>query len=189
MADKGRLHYLAYGSNLHPLRLTQRVPSARLLDTIRLKGYQLHFNKRGRDSSAKCNLVPSKKAQDHSFTALYQIDKRHKMLLDQVEGCGQGYQDVELEIEYRSTKISCFTYFAQQSHLDTTLQPYHWYKNLVVHGARYLDFPSSYIQSFCNVASITDPDTDRNRTMQQLIMQIKDFSPEKHQQNRSGLWQ
>jgi hypothetical protein len=55
--NQPRLHYLAYGSNLHPIRLRQRVNSARLIATLSLPGYRVLFNKRGQDLSAKCNLV------------------------------------------------------------------------------------------------------------------------------------
>ena len=51
------LYYLAYGSNLHPVRLTERVPSARFLGLTSLFGYQLRFHKRHEpDGSGKCNM-------------------------------------------------------------------------------------------------------------------------------------
>ncbi len=177
--DKNSIHYLAYGSNLHPLRLTQRIPSARLIDTVKLEGYRVQFNKRGRDSSAKCNLIESNHGKDYSFTALYQIERGHKIHLDRIEGCGRGYQSVDLEIECGAKTITCFTYFAQKSHLDPTLMPYDWYKSLVVHGASYLNFPANYIETLSTIESIRDPDQDRNQAMNKLVRQIKDYPNDK----------
>jgi gamma-glutamylcyclotransferase len=51
------LYYLAYGSNLHPLRLMQRVSSAKVEDVIELPGRQGNFHKRSPDGSGKCNLT------------------------------------------------------------------------------------------------------------------------------------
>ncbi len=53
------LLYFACGSNLHPLRLSLRVPAARFQGALALTGYQLRFNKRGRDGSGKGNLLPT----------------------------------------------------------------------------------------------------------------------------------
>jgi hypothetical protein len=48
-----RIHYFAYGSNLHPLRLQERVPSAALLGWTHLHGWELRFDKRGRTDGQK----------------------------------------------------------------------------------------------------------------------------------------
>ena len=39
--------YAAYGSNLHPVRLSARVRAARLLGAGSVTGWELRFNKRG----------------------------------------------------------------------------------------------------------------------------------------------
>lgn len=57
MKRDNTLHYFAYGSNLHPYRLIQRVPNARLVATTRLDGYGVSFSKRSHDGSSKCNLA------------------------------------------------------------------------------------------------------------------------------------
>ena len=49
------LLYFAYGSNLHPERLRERVPSAESLGVARLEAHVLRFHKRGRDGSGKCD--------------------------------------------------------------------------------------------------------------------------------------
>lgn len=47
-------HCLAYGSNLHPLRLRKRVSTANLIGIVEMQGYQLAFHKRSTDESGKC---------------------------------------------------------------------------------------------------------------------------------------
>jgi hypothetical protein len=49
--------YFAYGSNLKWTRMRQRIPSARREAIAFLDRYRLVCNKRGRDGSAKANLV------------------------------------------------------------------------------------------------------------------------------------
>ena len=39
------IHYFAYGSNLHPLRLTDRVHCADLVGSVELASHQLAFHK------------------------------------------------------------------------------------------------------------------------------------------------
>lgn len=80
------LHYLAYGSNLHPLRLMERVPSARLIGVTEITGYQLRFHKRGKDGSAKCDLCWSDDRKSSVFGAIYRIASNEKPILDRAEG-------------------------------------------------------------------------------------------------------
>ena len=44
--------YAAYGSNLHPARLSRRAPSAEFVGTALLPGWELRLHKRGQDGSA-----------------------------------------------------------------------------------------------------------------------------------------
>ena len=80
--------YAAYGSNLHPLRLRQRTPSARLLGWACVAGWSLEFHKRSVDESAKCNIV----ARGHgTFVAVYELSGHDKEILDGIKGIGRGY--------------------------------------------------------------------------------------------------
>ena len=42
-------YYLAYGSNLHPFRLSQRIAVKRLVATVSLNGFRLYFHKCGKN--------------------------------------------------------------------------------------------------------------------------------------------
>ena len=77
-----QLLYFAYGSNLHPGWLCNRVPSAQKLYTVTLYEWQLHFHKISKDESAKCNIVKTGISYDSVHGVIYQIDPDEKYKLD-----------------------------------------------------------------------------------------------------------
>ena len=168
-------NYFAYGSNLHPVRLTERVPSAKFVGTVELAHHDLAFHKKSNDGSAKCNLLHTGAESDRVHGAMYTLDHEHKALLDRYEGKGSGYMDSPLKVQYQGQSCSCFTYLAQPSHIADHLQPYHWYKKLVLLGAQYLRFPHSYIAAIESVKSIDDPDESRRKEHDVLIKKMQRF--------------
>jgi hypothetical protein len=169
------LYYFAYGSNLHPVRLLERVPSAQLVGVIELSQHRLAFHKKGRDGSSKCNLVRTEEESDGVYGAIYQMDLTHKQALDFFEGNGNGYHVSQLTIELHGKEHSCITYFAQQSCIENNLKPYHWYKDLVVLGAKHLQFPNAYVRSIELIESVEDPDEIRREHHNLLIEKIVNF--------------
>lgn len=166
-----RLHYLAYGSNLHPLRLAERAPSARFVGVGRLPGCEVLFHKRGKDGSGKCDLV--ERPQSESYGALYEIDATDKGVLDRAEGAGVGYRVVELGVEIDGVPYSSFFYSASPTHVDPLLRPFDWYRALVVAGARYHRFPESYVRVLEAVDVVRDPDRRRSERMSDLVSRIR----------------
>lgn len=154
------LRYLAYGSNLHPQRLQQRVASARLLGTIALNGWQLKFHKRGQDHSAKCNIIQTDNTADVVYGAIYEMLRQEKQKLDKIEGLHAGYRLAQIE----TANIGpAFFYVAEQTYIDNMLLPFDWYKRLVLAGGRYHDFPATYLARIARVESITDTDKQRQQ--------------------------
>lgn len=149
------MHYAAYGSNLHPLRLGRRLSSAELIGTSFMDGWSLHFHKRGKDESGKCNIINSGKGV---FLAIYEISRNDKQTLDRIEGLGFGYSERTLTIPEFD---HCVTYIADDTHIDESLVPYNWYKELVLVGAIKLGFPESYRNQINAVATRQDPDPVR----------------------------
>ena len=166
-------HYLAYGSNLHPLRLAERVPSSRLLGITRLARHTVSFVKRSRDRSAKCSLVFTDDPDDAAHCAVYELDKAERHLLDRVEGLGKGYDEARFEVRVNGRALVAFTYVAAGSHLVTGLAPYDWYKALVLEGARYHGFPEAYIACLDDIQCMPDPDPARNRRNTELLGRIR----------------
>lgn len=66
--------YAAYGSNLHPVRLQERVKSASVRGTAVLEDWKLAFSKRSKDGSGKATLVELDGAQAH--VAVYDVSPR-----------------------------------------------------------------------------------------------------------------
>lgn len=168
-------HYYAYGSNLHPIRLKERVPSAELVAVTDIDRHRLVFHKRSHDGSAKCNLHKTGCRSDRVYGAIYEIAPEHKSLLDRYEGRGFGYSDDKINLPHRGREYSCFAYVAQQTHIFNELKPYHWYKKLLVLGARYLQFPDSYVFAIESTESVEDPDLKRRKEQEALIKKIVDF--------------
>ena len=169
------IYYFAYGSNLHPLRLSERVSSARLVGPGWLSGYRLLFHKRGQDGSGKCNLLRTKEESDLVYGAIYTLDRTHKPLLDAFEGRGAGYIDRQIMVSSNTGISHCFTYLAQESHIDENTRPYHWYKKLVIQGARYLGFPTAYIASIEAVVSYNDQNISRCQAHDRLLKRIDQY--------------
>ena len=157
------LKYLAYGSNLYPRRLQHRVPSARVISTVGLMGWQLKFHKRGQDASAKCNIIQTGKTADVVYGAIYEMLASEKAKLDKVEGLNAGYSRAHIEIAEQGT---VFFYVAEKEYIDNDLLPFDWYKELVVAGGRFHAFPETYLAQINCMNAI--PDYDEARHLQHM---------------------
>lgn len=166
MAD---IDYFAYGSNLHPLRLTERVPGARVVETYCLAGYALVFHKRGRDGSGKCDIVPGEAPGDAVWGVVYRMDAGGKAVLDQIEGRGYRAQTLR-ELP------GVYAYRADPDHIDASLEPYGWYRDLVVSGASYHGLPAPYIRAVREQAAVDDPDAAREQLHRRLLQRME-FTP------------
>ena len=167
------MYYLAYGSNLHPLRLTRRVPNASFVGTTRLDGALLTFQKLSADGSSKCNLDFTGHPTHVAYCAVYDIPKNEVHLLDEAEGLGIGYYKQQLLVNVGEDSLNVFLYLASQTHLVAELEPYHWYKGFVIAGARKHHFPTEYIEQIASVTSKDDLTNSRRIQMENLLEQLK----------------
>lgn len=149
------MRYAAYGSNLHPLRLERRGIDARLLGTSRVGGHALRFHKRGQDASGKCNIAGP---GDGVYVAVYELSVEHKVVLDRIEGVGKGYDRDLIEIPGHGT---CHTYVAQHTHIDDEIEPFDWYRELVIAGSRFHGFPHYYVERLVSTRAVPDYDDMR----------------------------
>ncbi len=168
------LHYLAYGSNLHPLRLQERVPSARFIGVAPLPGRAVTFHKRSMDGSGKCNLVAAD-ASSVAYGAVYEFLRRDKPRLDAVEMCGGGYREVAMKAMLNGACYQPYVYLATRSHIDDSLRPYDWYHSLVIAGVRYYDLPEEYLSGLTSVSPVPDPDEERAATMAALLTRVAHY--------------
>ena len=152
--------YFAYGSNLCLPRLANRVPGVRALGPASLPGYELRWHKRSVDRSGKCSIVPSASAAAVVHGALFTIPNAEKHQLDRVE---HGYAELTVCVQSSQGVVSAQTYVAGPSHIDDSLRPYAWYRDLVVSGAESHNLPAEYVESLRLVVARQDQDTERSR--------------------------
>ncbi|MCW8885370.1 MAG: gamma-glutamylcyclotransferase [Motiliproteus sp.] len=162
--------YLAYGSNLHPHRLLQRLPGSELIGTLSIPGFTLRFHKRGQDGSGKCNLIPA--AWSCSYGALYRLSVEHWPILDELEG---GYRRTELLLEFRGQTLPAFTYLAEPELVDDAIKPFDWYLQLVRCGVDYLQLPLPNGLDLDQIPTIEDEDSKRYQHNQQLVSELKGY--------------
>lgn len=146
--------YAAYGSNLHPRRIGERVPDARLLGTGVLEGHTLKFHKRSVDGSGKCNVVAG---DDRVHVAVYDLTDGAAATLDVFEGAGYAREPRSI-----APFGECFVYVASPAYVDDSLSPYTWYLALVLAGCEHLEFPRAYVDKLAAIESHRDPDAERH---------------------------
>lgn len=161
------IHYAAYGSNLHPLRLKARTPSARLVGTGYLPDWSLCFHKRSVDKSGKCSI---QSGSSGLYVAVYQMSAADKQELDRIEGVGRGYEDTTIVVPRMGV---CATYVAADSHVDESLVPYDWYRELVRLGCHELDLPAAYVRQIEQMPAVPDPDSDRHLANWKIVQMLR----------------
>ena len=161
------MRYAAYGSNLHPLRLSERVSSATLIGTSHIPNWSLRFHKRSLDKSGKCNIVSGGRG---IYVAIFDLSLADKAVLDEIEGLGFGYAGFSLRVPSFG---ECEFYMADAPYIDDFLVPYDWYRELVLLGARNHGFPKSYVNEIESVATRRDPDRHRSAKRWATVNAIK----------------
>ena len=154
-----KIYYFAYGSNMHPARLRQRVPSSRSCGMAHVDGYRLLFQKQGNDGSGKCNLIVTGDHSDRIFGVYYEMHTAEKPELDRIEG--PPYRIVELDLRTSQGALQAFGYIAPPEAMQADLMPYDWYKNFVVSGAQLHKLPADYVSALQGVPAVPDPDVAR----------------------------
>lgn len=163
------IHYFAYGSNLLPLRLSQRVASSQSLGQAVLAGYRLAFHKKGSDASGKCNVFHTGLDEHQVIGVVYRMLASERLLLDQAESLGAGYELAWQDVELAGESATVFFYQAPEAYIDDSLLPYHWYKQLVVQGALYHRLPEPWVAALQRVESRDDPDPGRDALHQRIL--------------------
>ena len=146
-------------------RLRARAPSVKRLGMYCLSKHKLTFDKIGTDGSGKCDAMYTGNDQDCIFGALYEIATDDKIVLDEIEGLGQGYDEKKVELESSDgtseKTIEAAMYYATS--IKQGLLPYTWYLNHVLVGARETQVPADYLQSIAQTEAIKDSDKVREK--------------------------
>lgn len=150
-----------YGSNMSRARLQARVPSARFMGVATLAKHRLRFHKKANDGSAKCDAEETGNPQDQVIGVIYEIADDEKPDLDRHEALGFGYEQKMVELGTAWGHAEAWMYYATR--LTGTLEPYHWYKQHVLVGARENGLPADYIAKIEAIEAKDDPDTGRSQ--------------------------
>lgn len=161
------MKYAAYGSNLHPLRLQARTPSAKLLGTGFHPDYSLRFEKWSLDGSGKCGIFAGSTGVHF---AVYELDPAEKPILDEIEGVGFGYEVTTIELPGFG---ECFTYVPAGTHVRNELEPYDWYREIVLLGCETHGFPDQYAETIRRQSTMRDPDDERRNLNTRLVERLR----------------
>lgn len=165
------MYYFAYGSNMLLARIRQpdRVPDARAVATALLSGHILKFHKRGSDGSAKCDAFATGDLRDVVHGVVFEVEASGRNALDRVEGLGRGYSEKKVHVTSPDGSWSVYFYVAEASHIDGSLKPYAWYKEIVLAGAMQNSLPRDYIRRIDEVEAVNDPDLRRAARQRGLL--------------------
>lgn len=165
---KPRVRYFAYGSNMLTARLRERVPSATAIGIGQLVGHELCWDKRSwRDGSGKCDAEATGRPDDVVWGVVFELDPKDKPALDKAEGLGAGYMEKPVHVLTEAGPVAAVTYYATDK--DASLRPYHWYKALVIAGAREHGLPPSYRSRLELVATVSDPNPPPASALEELL--------------------
>lgn len=161
--------YFAYGSNMlsRRLRASKRAPSAVTIDIGFVQGRRLTFDKVSQDGSGKCDIEFTKNPNDRAYGVLFKISSTEKPNLDEVEGLGKGYEEQKICVITKNGESVAVTYVATTK--EPALRPYHWYKALVVAGAKEHGLPNDYVEWLRTFESQADPNTKRRAENEALL--------------------
>ena len=138
-------------------RLVDRVPSVKAVSVARLERHRLKFHKRSKYGSGKCDIEFTNDKNDVVYGVVFQILASEKPVLDKKEGLGSGYKEKLVSVIGQNGELfNATTYYATD--IDSSLKPYHWYKEHVVRGAKEHNFPAEYTKTIESVESVPDPD-------------------------------
>jgi gamma-glutamylcyclotransferase len=131
--------YFAYGSNLDPAQMRERLPRARAVGVARLPDHELAFHKPGRDGSGKASLVAAPGGE--VWGALYEVELEDLHALDAFEG---GYVRVSLTVRTGGGEIRQAASY-RSDRADPHMAPARWYAARVLRGARAHGLPCAYV--------------------------------------------
>ena len=113
------------------------------------------------DGSGKCNLCPVSREGARAHGVLWRVPGSGFAVLDEIEGCGYGYERIEVEVLGAAGGVRAFTYVAEACEALHACAPYDWYLAFVLDGAREHGLPWEYLTALSAQPVRTDHDLDR----------------------------
>lgn len=180
MADElrpGYELYFAYGSNMLEKRLKDRVGSALPFSNAWIRGYEVRCRKKSIDGSGKADLVETGNPEDIVHRVVYEFNPTDWGALDKHEGAtgnNPGYDRVPIQVHTGFGALEVTTYLARKGRIDESLQPYTWYRDLILYGAEQHGLP---VDCRRKIEAIPDiPDSNENRhAKKEAVRQIREY--------------
>mmetsp|Transcript_23427 Transcript_23427/g.93007 ORF Transcript_23427/g.93007 Transcript_23427/m.93007 type:complete len:174 (-) Transcript_23427:252-773(-) len=164
-AEEDRFLYFAFGSNLNKNRLSINCPSACLISSGSLDGYELDFTLPTRLwGGAAADIRVHESGTVHG--AIWSISTDQLDKLDRQEGVSVGlYYRLEIGVKTPSGDlINCYTYKVLNP--QSGLVPSTLYMRVIIQGAINVQLPREYIEV---LRSITTNSYDDDRRYQKVL--------------------
>ena len=169
MASTTETLVFSYGSNLCVPRIEARVGRVTEVSVGFVTHRRLAFHKRSIDGSAKADAAFVDAHTAAIWGVVYRLSADGKRKLDQFEFLGTGYDQIQVDVQHGGQATSAWMYVARPEVIDPSLQPYRWYRDLIVHGAIHHRLPADYVEFIRSQPTIEDPDSHRHVTNMSLI--------------------
>ena len=146
------IYYFAYGSNMNPKRMANRVGDFEILGLGTLKDHELRFNKiaRNKDGIGYANISPLYDKKVEGIIYRFQ----NITLLDKSEGYPIHYNRKIMEILHNGNRLETWVYFAQENQISNSLFPERNYLEHLLCGKDYLS--EGYFKQLEGVKVIED---------------------------------
>ena len=109
-------YYIAYGSNLNVRQMRLRCPSATVLGTANLRGWELLF--KGSKTGSYLTIEPCEKGTVP--VAIWEVTEQDEKALDRYEGYPSFYYKKEIKVQYRGIRtgrrrtVNAFVYIMHE---------------------------------------------------------------------------
>ncbi|MEM9298016.1 MAG: gamma-glutamylcyclotransferase family protein [Bacteroidota bacterium] len=155
-------HVFSYGSNMLIDRIRNRVSTVEPVGLYELRGFELVFNKAGKDGSAKANMRPSHNSST-VHGVIQRFDLQQKPLLDEAEGLGRGYELMSFKTVLGNRNSEVHYYIARDSKYLTKRVPFDWYWDYVYYGALENQLPDFHLETIKEVPFVIDQNIQRRK--------------------------
>ena len=169
------MKYFAYDDKMLTAIFQRILPEVRLVGIGQIKGYHLFFHNRDKvDQSGKCNLVKVQGSTQIIYGVVYEVLPREKHQLDKAQNLGYGNQEITVKVMPPSDERQAgtdaltepcyaFTYVAHKDSIFEDLEPFSWYKDLVIEGAKEHCLPDLYIDYLQAIEAAVDSNQTREQ--------------------------
>ena len=136
--QKNRL-YIAYGSNLNLPQMANRCPTAEVVGTSEVKGYELLF--RGGRRGAVATIEPLEGSSVPVL--LWKIKPQDEVALDRYEGYPSFYRKETMEVELCGKPVTAMVYVMNDGHSFGA--PSDYYLNTIAEGYDSAGFDTEFL--------------------------------------------